>query len=463
MLHSATTPVSAEPIRCSATHARYFQCGDTTWIPVGANLCFPRFYNSPEDGLATLRRYLDALADNGGNYTRLFLGHPLFDIEANGLGCFDTGKAQQLRALLDHAHARGIRVKLTLELFRTIDPQPQAEVFPGALNFSRPLYHTANGGKFDTLDEYLQSEAGHRHFLAKLDWLIERLGDHPAAFGWELWNEMNALRSPHWPAWTDAMLPELKRRLPQRLVMQNLGSFDRDDKRVPYDRIMPLPSNDIAQVHRYLDFGAPWTICQGPVDMMMADAITELRRIAPGKPVLLSEGGAVEPNHARPWDLYAKDRDGIVMHDVLFAPFFAGSAGSGQPWHWHEYIDRNDLWWHFRRFTRAIEGIDPVREAFTPARQDTQRLRVYALRGKDTSLLWCRDTACDWQTELRDGTPPAPVTGETLKLPHGNGSAPPTVLDVYDPWTDAWTSTSPSNDTIALPTFTRSLVIRVRH
>jgi hypothetical protein len=64
--------------------------------------------------------------------------------------------------------------------------------------------------------------------------------------------------------------------------------------------------------------------------------------------------------------LYAVDKDGSLLHDLLFAPFFAGAAGPGQAWHWDHYIDKNDLWYHFARFNEAIKDIDPVQEKFIP-------------------------------------------------------------------------------------------------
>ena len=44
---------------------------------------------------------------------------------------------------------------------------------------------------------------------------------------------------------------------------------------------------------------------------------------------------------------------GIILHDVLFAPFFAGAAGPGHCWHWNVYVDRNNLWHHFARFAAS--------------------------------------------------------------------------------------------------------------
>jgi hypothetical protein len=39
--------------------------------------------------------------------------------------------------------------------------------------------------------------------------------------------------------------------------------------------------------------------------------------------LLLAQSGAVEPSHSGPSKLYAKDKDGIILHDILFTPFFA--------------------------------------------------------------------------------------------------------------------------------------------
>ena len=47
----------------------------------------------------------------------------------------------------------------------------------------------------------------------------------------------------------------------------------------------------------------------------------------------------------------------MILHDVLFAPFFAGAAGAGQIWHWDEYVDKNNLWWQFRASPRRSAGL----------------------------------------------------------------------------------------------------------
>ncbi|MFA6286738.1 MAG: hypothetical protein WC661_05070 [Opitutaceae bacterium] len=446
--------------RPGRAHSRYLETSaGRTFVPLGLNLCFPRFDTSPADGLARYERWFDALAANGGNFARLWIGHPFFDIEPGRAGVFAEEPALRLDAVLAMAHERGIAVKLTLEHFRTISPRREAEIFPGAASFSKPLYAAANGGFADDMADFLDNPECRRRYLKKLDRLAGRYAGHPAIFGWELWNEMNAVAAAGWLEWTRAMLPELRRRFPRHLVMQSLGSFDCEAQRAAYAACARLPVADLAQVHRYLDPGAELTVCRGPMDALCADAVSELRRMAPGSPVILAECGAVEAHHARPSDLYERDREGVLLHDMLFAPFFAGAAGPGQSWHWDFYVERHALWWHFGRFARAISGFDPIEERAEPLFWETPRLRVHALRGRRRSLLWLRDKESDWDSELVAGRPPAPASGLLLSLPPTLGG--PAGVDFYEPWSDRWQSGGHVGLPLKLPEFLRSLVVRL--
>jgi hypothetical protein len=279
-------------------------------------------------------------------------------------------------------------------------------------------------------------------------------------FGWELWNEVNAVSGGDYMAWSEYMLPHLHTNFPGNLCMQSLGSFDTDRVRTNYQRLALMRGNDVAQVHRYLDLGARLEVCKGPMDVLAAEAVRELLAVKPGRPILLAEGGAVEPQHTGPFKLYTADTNGMMLHDVLFAPFFAGAAGSGHIWHWDAYVSKNNLWWQFGRFAEAVKGVDPVAQNFTPIMPPHERLRVYCLKGESLTLLWCRDTQNTWQTELAEGKPPEMLTGQVLALK--------TILPVtprvqfYDPWQNRWASGIPARDgTLALPQFQRSLVVRI--
>lgn len=82
-------------------------------------------------------------------------------------------------------------------------------------------------GSFDSIDEFLSSPEGDAVFLAKLDFLAEAFRSEPAIMAWELWNEVNCTGPFElWSRWSERMLPELKRRFPNHLALQSLGSYD---------------------------------------------------------------------------------------------------------------------------------------------------------------------------------------------------------------------------------------------
>jgi hypothetical protein len=222
-----------------------------------------------------------------------------------------------------------------------------------------------------------------------------------------------------------------------------------------------LPGNEVAQVHRYLDLGAPMEICQAPIDIICSSAIEEIKSYHPGTPLILAETGAVEPRHTGPSKYYAKDKDGILLHDILFAPFFSGSAGTGMSWHWESYVDKNNLWYHFGRFSEAIKGINPLEENFTAAKSETEDLRIYLLKGTRNIIIWVRDKNSSWKTELEEGTPARTCKGLELDLGGLVSSKLPGTARVYDPWNDQWHSAGISNSILTFPDFRRSLVVRI--
>ena len=350
------------------------------------------------------------------------------------------------------AARHGIRLKMCLEHFRHLGDGRQSWA-------AKPLHLVANGGTATNISDFFDGPASREQFKKKLTWFAHRFGDHPTVFGWELWNEINAVQGGDYLRWTEIMLPELHRLFPRNLAMQSLGSYDSDWGRVPYRRLATMPGNDVAQVHRYLDLGAKLEVCHGPMDLLAADAVRELLSQQPGRPVLLAESGAVEPSHSGPFKLYNQDTNGVLLHDVLFAPFFAGAAGPGHIWHWDAYVARQNLWWHFGRFAEAVRDLDPPAEHFQPRMLPHPRLRVYVLKGRHTALLWCRDPQNTWRHELGERRAPDPVEDAVLDvgpLNLGNTSA-----RLYDPWENRWTNAALEADQLRLPVFKRSLVVRL--
>ena len=442
-------------VRVSPRDSRYLELTDgSPYIPIGLNMISPPEAASEEEAFRGLEAWLDSLAANGGNYIRVWLSNPFWSVEHTKFGVYDEERARRIDRLLALCRARGIRVKMTIEHFRSVGGGHQKWA-------DNPLWNVDHGGPAKSISDFFDGKASRAAFRRKLAWYGERFGSRPEIYGWELWNEVNAVNGGDYLAWTEAMLPELHRIFPRNLCMQSLGSFDSPEVREDYRRHSTMPGNDLAQVHRYLDQGAKLEVCKGPVDILAADAVRELLSYKPGRPVLLAESGAVEPHHSGASRYYRRDHDGIILHDILFAPFFAGAAGAGQIWHWDSYVAANNLWYHFGRFAEVVRGIDPPAEGFDPSMIPHDRLRVYALSGKHTVLVWCRDTRDTWESELERGEKPERLRGLKVDLSSVLKRARPLSVRVYDPWRNHWSNGKLRRGQVSLPEFERSIVIRV--
>jgi len=438
-------------VRVSPRDPRYFELTDgKPYIPIGLNMIGP-----PANGLEGMEAWFQKLSAQGGNYVRIWLSNPFFDVEHERSGVFDEERAKRIEALLALAKKYGIRLKLCTEHFRHLGEGTQVWA-------AKPQHLIQNGGPAKDTADFFLGEAGRAQYKRKLAWYAKRYDCDPIIFGWELWNEMDAVRANVWEPWTAEMLPELHRLFPQNLAMQSLGSYDHENKRERYRRLCEMPGNDVLQVHRYLDLGAAWKICHGPVAVFAAEAVKDLRSFGVRKPILLAESGAVEPSHSGPFKLYAKDKNGIILHDVLFAPFFAGAAGPGHIWHWDVYVDKNDLWWHFGRFAAVVRDLDPPAEHFEPMELSHPRLYVYALKGANTTLIWCRDKENSWLTELAEDKPPEMIRDAVLEIPGSWHVDKSRTVRFFDPWTDTW-ETGKAEPRLHLPDFRRSLVIRIEN
>ncbi|MFA6814942.1 MAG: hypothetical protein WCS73_01435 [Lentisphaeria bacterium] len=440
-------------IRQSKKCPRYFEFSDgKTFLPIGTNLCFVRNSEkfTEKEVLEIYRRWMTALAENSVNYIRVWLGVPFFDLMPERIGVYSEKNLGHVKALVAMAEELGVKIKFTLEHFRSILSEKQAESFSGIVPFGKEILKD----KFSSVQEFLDSAEGREIYLAKARFLAAAVGNSPSVVAIELWNEINALGPMDvWADWSNYMLEQLHLVFPNQMVVQNLGSFWTSNHKILYSYLSQLEKNDFVQAHRYYDPASvnQLSICLADMDVLCADAVRELLYRNFSKPAVLAETGAVEYGHRCYSHYYELDTEGVILHDSLFAPFFAGSAGSGQPWHWdYIYIEKHNLYWHFSRFAKAVAGIDPADEEFYPEYYETQELRIYILRGKKHNLYWCRDKQFTWENELDKK-----IASRCCRN-FNTGTLMLTDYQYYLPWADK-TGTGTGN---ILPDFTRSVVLR---
>lgn len=446
-------------IRISSRNNAYFETAKgETWVPIMINYIVPSGQEESQ-ALSTIESYFKNFSENGGNAMRIWISSPFLEIEDQKAGQFSQVKFNRIDKVLQFAKQYNIRIKFTLQHIRTISSGQVRQPWANSA-----VLHVDNGGPFKNISEYINTEEGKRSYIKRARALAERYANNEQIFGWELWNEMDAVDDTDWEPFTREILDSVKALFPRHLVTQTLGSLHSADAAKRYEQFFTVRNNPYVSLHRYIDPGKDWQQYDNvtlPVDSLVYDAVQFARTKVTDRPIVLNEIGAVEANHAGPSKLYLIDTAGVLIHDMIFGPFFCGAAGTGAMWHWDSYVQRQNLWYHYRRFQNSIKGIDPAKEQFTPFIFKKLGVTAYGLKGKDQTIMWCRNSENNWKTELQNQVPPALKTNYSIRLSETSRSNAESVK-VYDPWKDQWTKIPVENASFTLPSFSRSLVVVIK-
>lgn len=437
---------------------RYFELDGRGWVPIAVNY-LPLDGNGDDDDeaeFAEIEAYFDHFAQNGINAIRVWISGGFLEIEHRAEGEYDPARFRRIDRLLELAARYNVRVKFTLQHIRFIAPE--------RTHRDGWATSTALATAFTDIDQYVSTEQGKQSYYNRAKALADHYAANPSVYAWELWNEMDAAawRDAGWYDFTREMLPRIQTLFPDQLVTQTLGSLDCEGAENSYRRLFGIGDNRFVSLHRYLDQAErTYGHVKGDIDRLVWSAVDFARRHVQDRPVVINEIGAVEPNHSGPSKLYVRDTLGVLLHDMVFAPFFSGAAGSGSMWHWDHYIRPNGLWCHFLRFARAIEGVDPAAEDFTPFVCEKAGLRFYGLRGRTQTLVWCRNGADSWQNELVEGRATEATKNAVVRMDELVPGAKYKTVGFYDPWTDERTRERVRKGEIVLPEFVRSVVLKL--
>jgi hypothetical protein len=447
---------SAHPgyVQRSSRDPRYFAFATgPSYCAIGPDLCWPDGgWGGRTLGAHTYRRWFRQLAENGGNFARLWVSVRYFNPQREVAGVLEDMTAfTHLDAVVELARQHGVRLKLCLENFRGLD-RASADQF-------QVHKHPADGRSPANMDEWFQSDVWQQLWWKRVDAYLARYGNDPTIMAWELWNEINCCTTSDWSVqreWTRRVLPMVKAKSPRNLVTNSIGSFDTERFQSWYDDFM-MEEMDFQQVHRYLDQGAPWAICHYDAPAFSKDAVERARR--PDRPVLLAETGAVNDQHSGSFRYYRADHRGIIFHDTTYPAFFAGAAGTGHIWHWDEYVDNKNLWGGYRPFADLVSGVNLDQEGFRPADLSTDRVWLYALVGRKHALVWARNRADSWYRVLRDDQEPGVVSGAEFNL-GALGVAAGRATTIW-PWHDGSGQATFVRGVLRLPPFRHGLFVRV--
>jgi hypothetical protein len=347
------------------------------FFPVGANIAW-----HTHDALAEFERRFDALAANGGNTARVFIAPWTFAPEWRGTPLGDYSKrldhVRQFDRILELAEARGIRLIVVLLTFDMFTPDGR---------WSENPYNAANGGPCATPADFLTNAAARAAYRNQLRYLAARWGASTAVLAWEWFNEVNS--APGFE--TGRLLPWLE----EMSGVLRVADSGRHPHTISYasingdPRVWASPLIDIVQRHEYFHGDPDWFF-------PMRDAGGAPRRFfqvreVTDKPVLLTEFGANSAGE-KPVGAY---REGIHLHNSLWASTFAGFAGGAMYWWWDAYIEAGNLWPRYRGLATFVAGEDLA--AFEPgsalARASNDApVTALALVRRGRALVWVRNT-----------------------------------------------------------------------
>lgn len=446
-------------LRRSPRDPRYLEFDDgTPYFAVGENMCW-------YDGRGTFAydEWIARLAEQGGNYIRLWMPTWAFGLEAitrdgsgavasSSLGNYESrlGRAWQLDYVIDLARRHGIQVMLSIQSH-------------GAFSFTNNSvwednpYNVANGGPLAAPREFFTNTEARELFKRRLRYIVGRWGYAANVMTWELWNEVDLVDQPTPEAlleWHREMAAELRQLDPyDRLISTSTSLGEALTPGTASSALWELDDIDYTQAHYYSFDG-------NPADFPQIFSRISRRLLRYEKPTFVSEAGV---DFRGPAETIANDPGGDGFHDILWAGVFTEGLGTGMSWWWDNVVDPLDLYFHFWPLAAFIRDVDFAGENFVVATTDItapdgRTLRAFQMRGDSTTLVWIKNRKHQWTSPDA-----APVEGATLVLDGFEGLWQPTWFETRSPTTTDVSAVAARDGqlTITLPTFSRDIALRL--
>jgi len=269
-------------------------------------------------------------------------------------------------------------------------------------------YWRANGGMCATARDFFVDEAARLHYRRRLRYITSRWGHCTQILAWEFWNEMDyapsekgrvlSRKEPYMLQWTAEMATELRRLDPfGHCVTNTLAAY------TDWPEFWALPAIDFVQLHAYIYDDWEPTPKQYDAAALVLDQAEDFEGF--GKPFLVAEFGFHPSGGTN--RLNKLDTLGIHLHNALWGSCLSGAAGAPMLWWWDNYVDPNDLYYHYRALGRFLEKVDWTGKPWRCFHDEGEgNLRVVGLRTASQALVWFQDRRNTWRRRLKDKQPP---------------------------------------------------------
>ena len=296
----------------------------TPFVPVGLNVCWSG------NNLTAYERWFEAMKRNGANFARIWLVRWNMGLEWTpgdgsgmylGLGKYALDNAWRIDELIRIAERNGIYLMLCLGYHGELADRP---LYFGEQAWDKNPYNRKNGGPCDKPSDFWTNPEALRFYKQRLRYIIARYAHSPNVLAFEFWNEVHA--PAHW-------ISEMAKFIRSIDIYGHLLTTTYGD-----DAVWQLPEMDFTQTHWYGDGSQ-----RDCVTTIVNIHRLHLQRYR--KPFLLGEFGI----DWRTSDLtYDPKGNALHWHNGMWASLMSGGVGTACVWYWDNYIDRLNLWHHFR-------------------------------------------------------------------------------------------------------------------
>lgn len=331
--HSFTCTASGERhgyLRISPANPRYFEYDDgTPFFGIGMNIA-----TLGPERLAAADRWYERFAAAGGNLVRSWWCASGTDVESaasqragEGAGRYRQEDCWRIDHLLQQCERLGLHMMCCIETQQYLRRDAWWPFFS---------YSSAQGGPLSAPADFFTDGNARRLFRNRLRYLVARWSYSTSVYAWQFWNEVSAsndFRPAPVADWHREMAAYLRGIDPAaHLIHTNFGNLD------GYREIDGLPEMEVVSSNIYSRRDMAQTGVWGT--RYLADRYR--------KPFLLTEYGV---GHHGGW--VPEDPTGIIVHNGLWGPVMSGSAGTGMPWGWGDWIDALDLY----RYWKPLAGL----------------------------------------------------------------------------------------------------------
>ena len=315
-----------------------FDNGDP-FFGIGTNLAWKEWGS----GFTTYIDWLNEMADNGANFTKLTMAPWWTELEwsETGLGNYDArqNRAWAMDRIIDKMDERDIYVQLNFLIHDELS-------IPNTPGWAQNPYNSSNGGPCGEPQDFFVHQDARNYFKRKIKYINARWGYSTHVQSWEILSEAD--RTSAWGSFPTQTIEWCNE------MAEYTASVDKQNRPVSSGFAIPQHHPDVwnnsanafTQLHIY-DIIPDLEIKNYNYTRWYLDEFQ--------KPVVIGEFALAHS----PEEVIDYDPDGITFHNCIWSSVFSGSHATSLSWWWDNYLIPQDLLPHMQSIANFISQVGP--------------------------------------------------------------------------------------------------------